>query len=116
VHRRGRHHQRVDAAERGHGDRPQLVDLAAIAHQPMRWDVPRRADDSPHGRIERRVRVRVDEFAHRGISFADERAVVKQLRRGQERPHVDGHDARSGLDQDIDRRVERRAPVAVELR
>ena len=35
---------------------------------------------------------------------------------GQERLHVDGHDARSRLDQDIDRRVERRVPVAVELR
>ena len=33
-----------------------------------------------------------------------------------ERLHVDGHDARSRLDQDIDRRVERRVPVAVELR
>jgi len=34
----------------------------------------------------------------------------------RKRLHVDGHDARARLDQDIDRRVERRVPVAVELR
>ncbi len=115
MHRSGGHHQRVDAVESGHRDGTQPVDLAAVAHQPMRRDIARRADDAPHRRIDRGVRMRIDEFAYGGVSFAHQRAVVEQLGRGQEGRDVHGDDACARVGQPADGGVERGAPLAVQL-
>ena len=115
MHRSGGHHQRVDAVESGHRDGAQPVDFAAVAQQPMRGDIACRADDAPHRRIDRGVRMRIDEFAYGGVSFAHQRAVVEQLGRGQEGRDVHGDDACARVGQLADSGVERGAPLAVQL-
>jgi hypothetical protein len=115
MHRSGGHHQCVDAVKCAHRDGALPVDLTAVAHQPMRRDIARRADDAPHRRIQRGVRMRVDEFAYGGVSFADQRALVEQLGCGQERCNVHRDDSCARGGQPADGGVECGTPLPAQL-
>ena len=117
MHRSGGHHHRIDPVESRHRDGAQAVDLMAVAHQPMRGDIARGGDNAPHGRIDRCVGMRIDEFAYGGVSLRSptrrRRAAWRAARNGVKSMVTTWTPASANR---LDSGVERSAPLAIQLR
>ena len=107
--------QRVRAGQAGQRASAQPLQRGEIRDEPVRRHVAGRTDDRADRGVHR-MGSGVDEFAYRGVSFGDQRAVVQQPGRGQEGFRIHRDDPRAGVPQSPHRPFEGLVPQRIQIR